>query len=229
MHIHTSEDPKDGRGIKYSAKEIIDFAASKGFEILSITNHDNLFYNEDIAKYAESKGILLIPGIEKTLYKKHILLYNVSQEEADSVVTFEDLEKIKKPGNLIVAAHPFFPTIGLGKKFLQNVSLFDGIEYSSFCCMVVNFNKKAVEVAKENNKPIIGNSDLHIQHYFNRTYSMIDSDKDVASVISAIKNRKVNLVTNPMDHLTFLKAGLWSTFNGVLVKTRKLFKKESFI
>jgi len=61
LHIHTAEDPRDN--ISYSARDMIDRAGELGFDVLSITNHNVVTYDEDLAAYAKKKGILLIPGI----------------------------------------------------------------------------------------------------------------------------------------------------------------------
>ena len=45
LHTHTREDPIDGRRIVlHSPKELIDAAAAQGFEVLSITNHNQLLF-----------------------------------------------------------------------------------------------------------------------------------------------------------------------------------------
>ena len=74
LHTHTCEDPQDR--ISYNAFQLIDRAALKGFDALAITNHDFVLYNDKLVKYAAEKGILLIPGMELTLSKKHVLLIN---------------------------------------------------------------------------------------------------------------------------------------------------------
>ncbi|GAI08342.1 unnamed protein product, partial [marine sediment metagenome] len=62
LHLHTSEDPEDK--VRYSARQLIDYASQKGFDVLAITNHNFYTYNDYLRDYAASKGILLIPGIE---------------------------------------------------------------------------------------------------------------------------------------------------------------------
>lgn len=209
LHIHTREDPYDSYRIKYSPKELIDYAASLGYKVLSITNHDMVCYNKELAHYAKGKGILLIPGIEKTIKRKHVLIYNITQEQADKVKGFEDLQEVRNKGGVVVAAHPyFFIPCSLGKELIENIDVFDAVEYSSFCTVLVNFNKKAVKIAERYKKPIIGNSDTHNLLTLGYTYSLIDSKQDVDSVLDAIKKNRIELKTSYASHFCFLKTAL---------------------
>ena len=61
FHTHTAEDPFEN--INYNAFELIDRASQKGFDALAITNHNTVTYSKELARYAETKGVLLIPGI----------------------------------------------------------------------------------------------------------------------------------------------------------------------
>ena len=72
LHIHTKEDPVHHKDIKYTAKQLIDHAANQGYEVIAITCHNKVYYNKKIKEYAKKKGILLIPGIEKTIKRKHV-------------------------------------------------------------------------------------------------------------------------------------------------------------
>ena len=198
LHLHTKEDKFDS-WIKYDARELIDKASKLGFDVLSFTFHDQKFFRDDIVEYAKSKGILLIPGSEVTLEGKHVLIYG--NFELSELKTLKDLEKIKgRDDVLIVAAHPYFkrPTC-LGNKLIENIELFDAVEYCHFYNHLFNWNDKASLVAKKNNKSVIGNSDCHIMKLqFNRTYSLIDSEKDVKSIFKAIKENKVVVVSEPL-------------------------------
>lgn len=207
LHIHTKEDPLHKGEISYSAKELIDHAAKLGYEILSITNHDKVTFSKKLASHAKKKGILLMPGIERTIKGKHVLIYNITQKQADKIKEFSDLKRLKN--KLVIAAHPYFVLpCSLGKRLKENIELFDAIEYSSFCTAIINFNKKAMKVAKKHGKPIIGNSDAHYLTQFGNTYSLINAKKDKRSVIEAIKKGKIKLQTSPVSHYHFLKTAI---------------------
>lgn len=54
LHLHTKEDPQDN--VKYSGMELIDQAYQKGFDVLAITNHRQVTYDNYLAEYARKRG-----------------------------------------------------------------------------------------------------------------------------------------------------------------------------
>src|SRR3989344_8915580 len=115
LHIHTKENEP---WIKYNAKELIDKAAELNFDVLSFSFHNELFYPADLVDYAKSKDILLIPGAELTINKKHVLVYGL-----DNISGIKDLNDLKNRKDcIVVAAHPFFKTpTCLGKDLIKNI------------------------------------------------------------------------------------------------------------
>lgn len=203
LHVHTDSDPRDFFKIGYTATDLIDRAADLNFDVISITNHDYQTYTEELANYAKEKGILLIPGIEKTINGKHVLIYNITQEEAESIKTFEDIAKIRRADTFVIAAHPYFMFFGMKDKLVKHIGLFDAVEFSFLWTNFMNFNKQAEKVANKYNKPIVANSDAHSLSYFGDNYSTIDSEKDMISVFNAIKDNRVYLNKQEMGHLKF--------------------------
>jgi len=217
LHIHTSEDPKEN--LSYNSKELIDYAKTLGFEVIAITLHEKLFQNRQVFEYARKKGILLIPGIELRIKGMDVLAYNVKEEDIKDIKKLEDLKKIKRKNTLIVAPHPYYGFISLGKNLEKYINLFDAVEYCHFYTKWMNRpNKRAARVAHNHNKPLIGNSDAHNLWRINTTYTLIDSKKDINSVIHSIKKNRITLVSR---HL-----GLWNYSKAVLhVLLRPLSKK----
>ena len=206
LHLHTGEDPLDS--IKYNAEQLIDNAHKMGFDVISITNHHIVTYNEQLAEYAGDKGILLIPGIELSIDNKHILIIN-GDKSCSRIKTFEDLRRQKDKDSLIIAPHPFFPGYAsLNSKLCEHFDIFNGIEYSYFHSRGINFNKKAIRKAREYSLPLIGTSDTHRLWQLGRTFSIIEADKSVESVINAIKRHQVEVVTAPLGLGHMLKIGL---------------------
>jgi len=105
LHLHTAEDPLDR--IRYTAKELITKAAEEGFDVISITNHHQMTFNQDLYSYAQERGILLIPGIELTIQRRHVLVLNPPPHKKCS--DFFSLSKLHRPETLIIAPHPYFP------------------------------------------------------------------------------------------------------------------------
>jgi len=220
LHIHTGEDPYDE--IKYTSKELINYAAKLGFDILAITNHHKIHYSKSLSDYAKRKGILLIPGVETHINKGEVLLLNV--RKPGKIEDFQDLEVLKKENVVVVAPHPFYPLKScLGKKLLENIKYFDGIEYSHFYLNNLNFfNKKAVKVAEQYNKTLIGTSDMHRLFQMDHTYSLVDCNKDTDSVLEAIRKGNVKIQTKKLPYISFLKAFFNVLFSGTKRKMQNV-------
>lgn len=215
FHVHAYGDPVDH--IPYTPKTLIKRAATLGYEVLSITCHRKLLFNTDLKKYAQKLGILLIPGIEFEINKKHILGINVDKE-IEQVDTFEKLRAYKSahPECLIIAPHPFFPgKIALQKDLLNNIDLFDAIEYSFFYHKKKNYNEEAEKVAKRWKKPLIATSDCHILEHLDAGFSLLDATKNTKSVIDAVKKGKFQNITNSSSYFKLGKILLKMTLQNL--------------
>jgi len=200
LHTHTIDDPEDGKRIVvHSAEQLIDKAEEQGFQVLSITNHNQLLFTSALEEYARERGILLIPGVEATLEGKHVLLYNFLNYDS-SWSSPEIATKNKGPDQLVIAPHPFFPLpTALGKRTIRWRELFDAIEYNQFYLSWLNFNQRAQELAQQLNLPLVGNSDVHWIFQLGRTYSLVYAEQNTSSVLNAIKQGHVRLVTEPVS------------------------------
>ncbi len=197
LHLHTCDCRKEST-ITYNAFQLIDFAAEKGFEVLSITNHDTITFSTSLQDYARERGIILLPGIEITIRKKHVLAYNLSGG-LDQINSLNDLRKIKDKNNLFIAPHPFFPSpASLGTGFLEHIDIFDAVEMSHFYTNFMNFNKEAVKTAAQFHLPLVGSSDCHVMRQLGTTYSMIYAERNTESIIQAIKKGDLEVVTRPL-------------------------------
>jgi predicted metal-dependent phosphoesterase TrpH len=198
LHLHTAEDPLDR--VRYTAKELISRAADKGFDVISITNHHQMTFNQDLLSYAQKKGILLIPGVEMTIQRRHVLVLNPPPHKMCS--DFYSLSKLRRPETLIIAPHPYFPgTYSLNGYLMKHLNLFDALEYCHFYSPLINFNQKAVELSRSFGFPLVGNSDAHFLSQLGTTYSLIYAEKNLEAIFEAIRQNKVKVATRPLKHL----------------------------
>jgi predicted metal-dependent phosphoesterase TrpH len=208
FHTHCNEDPED-RFIKHSPEELIDHAAKEGFNALSITCHNKVVFSRSLQKYANLKNILLIPGAERDIEDKHVLLFNFTQEEIDEIETFDDLRGKKKLNQLAIAPHPFYThpnNISLFSKLEKNIDIFDAVEYCNLYFKGLNnLNKKAEKIAQKYNLPMVGNSDMHRLDFMGSNFTLVDAEKDVLSVIKAVKDKKVMVSSRPRSFLEAMK------------------------
>ena len=198
LHLHTAEDPVDRVG--YTAKELIAKAADEGFDVISITNHQQMTFSQDLFFYAKERGILLIPGMEMTIQRRHVLVLNPSSHKACS--DFFSLSKLRRPETLIIAPHPYFPgTTSLNGCLLKHLDLFDALEYSHFYSLMINFNQKPGEISQSFGLPLVGTSDAHLLSQLGNTYSLIYAETNMEAVFAAIRQNMVKVISRPLKPL----------------------------
>jgi predicted metal-dependent phosphoesterase TrpH len=200
LHLHSSEDPVDV--IAHDAYALIDRAAALGFDAIALTLHDRQFTDPRLFDYARDREITLIPGVERTIEGRHVLLLNFAKG-TDQVHTFADLASLKSRGNgMVIAAHPFFPDRACLRSMLdKHADLFDAVEWSYFWTGGLNFNRRAARWAAAHGKPVVGNSDLHDLRQLGRTYSLVSAERHPDAICAAVREGHVSLRTSPVPKL----------------------------
>ena len=196
LHSHTSDDPIDE--IAHSAEQLIDRVAEKGVHVLAITCHAALVHDEYLLEYARQKGITLIPGMEADIEQRHVLILNPHPDHL-TVSTFDELREIGKQDAVIIAPHPYYPGgSSLMGKLEANIDLFDAIEYCNFYLPFLNiFNWQASRIARRYKLPMVGSSDTHVMPYEDSTFTWIDAEPDLTSILNAIRNGHVQVESRP--------------------------------
>ena len=216
FHTHAQGDGR--HYIPYTPKQLINRAAKLGYDVLAITSHEKILFNKGLKKYAEKKGILLIPGVEHEIYKKHIVCLN-TDSSIHKANTFEKLRKYKAdhPECLIFAPHPFFPTEKPLKKYLvENPDIFDAIEYSFSYTKTHNpYNKRAVEFAKTHKKPVLATADCHFLNDLDIGFTYVNSKKDTQSIFTAIRQNKLKIKTQPTTYFHIFKFMVTQTIRDI--------------
>ena len=217
LHAHTDEDPADR--IPHTTAQLIDRAAALGYGALAITLHDRYFDPAAHAEYARSRGIVLLPGIERTIAHRHVLLVNFPPECA-LVRTFEDVARLKAGSNgLVVAPHPFYPLISaMGRLMDVHAELIDAVELNAMYTRQLNFNRRAIAWARAHGRPMVGNTDLHRLEQMGPTYSLVDADPDPGSICEAIRAGRVEVRTEPLRSFHAARIMAKMVFGGALGK-----------
>ena len=199
FHLHSREDPKDR--IRHSAIDLVDLASARGYDAISITNHCRVTESAELSEYALDKGVLLIPGLELNVGRKHVLAMNVTHDIED-VCTFRGLREYREKHTeiFITAPHPYYPKFScLWGRLEKNIDLFDAIEYCHFYLSHFNvFNKMAMCMAQKYEKTVIANSDTHRIEQFGRGITYVDSEKKIPAIIDALKNKRVQIESTPL-------------------------------
>lgn len=223
LHTHTAGDPLD-TFIKYQPWQLIERAIALGYGALAITLHTRVFYDADLDMYASDNGLVLIPGMEANVNRKHVLLYcpkdkfaidelNARSRESKDNLSFDQLARLKEEGvvKLIIAPHPYFilPNC-LGNELRAHHDLFDLVEESWYhtglnllptSLNIFNRNQKAKLVARSLGKPMIATSDAHFFDNFGGAYSIIHSEHDLESIIKVLQSKeklKIKPISPPL-------------------------------
>jgi predicted metal-dependent phosphoesterase TrpH len=197
LHTHTADDPVDS--IPHSTLDLIDRAAALGYDALAITLHEHQLSLSRFQPYAAERGVVLIPGVERTIEGRHLLLLNF-RRGADAIRTFGDLARLKsRQRGLVIAPHPFFPhTSCLGRDLERHADLFDAVERNAMFTRLVDFNRRAERFAARYGKPVVGNCDVHRLVQLGTTYSLVDADPDADAICDAILAGRVQVESRPL-------------------------------
>ena len=115
LHVHTnySHDGCD------SVEKIVDSAISKKLDGIAICDHDTLEGSYAAQRYVADNelGLIIIPGIEVTTSKGHLIVLGMEEGIAKGLSLWETIriarQKEKKKENkgtvVIIAPHPFHP------------------------------------------------------------------------------------------------------------------------
>jgi hypothetical protein len=215
LHIHTADDPHDA--IPYSTDELIDRAADLGYGAVAITLHDRQLDLRPVAAHAARRGVVLIPGIERTIEGKHVLLLNF-HEGAELVQSFEDLAVLRRGGTagLVVAPHPFFPLASsLWGRLDDHAELFDAVEVNAMFTASLDFNAPARRWAARHGKPLVGNGDVHRFVQLGTTYSLVDAEPTPDAICRAIARGHVEVRATPHRWSTILRLAGQMAFSGL--------------
>jgi predicted metal-dependent phosphoesterase TrpH len=221
LHAHTDADPADR--ITHGIEQLVDRAASLGYGALAVTLHDRYFAPAPHAAYARERGVVLLPGIERTIARRHILLINFPAACAD-VRTFDDIAALKArwPAGLIVAPHAFYPTTSaLGRLLDKHAALIDAVEVNAMHTWWLDFNRRAVAWAAANHKPLVGSSDLHLLAQMGTTYSLVDAEPDPDAICAAIRSGKVTVQSEPLPSMRAMRLFAQMCWGGVRGRLRR--------
>jgi hypothetical protein len=197
LHAHTADDPSDR--IPHTSRQLIDRAAELGYDALAITLHDRQLDVAPLASYAAERRVVLIPGVERTIERRHVLLINF-REGAEAVRSFEDLARLKRRASgLVVAPHPFFPARSCLRGLMdRHAELFDAVEYNAMFTASLNFNRRAVRWAARRGRPMVGCGDIHRLYQLGTTYSLVEAERDRDAICAAIAAGRVRVENRPL-------------------------------
>lgn len=191
LHVHTCYSYDSN----VSLKSLIMEVKRKCLDGVAITDHDTVDGALKTCRIISEMGLkhqlIVIPGIEVSTGKGHILGLNVTEPIPMGLGVEETVNRIHELGGIAIAAHPqsyfFKDGIGLSPKILSFG--LDGIEVMNSALFPFKPLVQACKnFAEKYNLPQTAGSDSHIVETIGLTYTLIDvEEKSVDSIIKSIK------------------------------------------
>jgi len=179
LHVHTcySDDATT------TLREVVAYAKKRGLDGVAITDHDTV---EGAIKLAKKSNLLIVPGVEVSTRRGHVLALNVTTPIPPKLSPIETIQRIHEFGGIAVAAHPNVVYKGGLRK--QIVSSFDAIEaINSTAFPFFLSTHLSRKLAARLNLPQTAGSDAHHASGIGLAYTLIEADPDVDEIIHAIK------------------------------------------
>ncbi|MFH0836536.1 MAG: PHP domain-containing protein [Candidatus Aenigmatarchaeota archaeon] len=207
LHCHTkySNGSKiEVEGIN-SSDQMIKAAVQKGIDVMAITDHDTMKGYSGGKRYAKKHNILLIPGVEISSEKGHILALGIEDMIKPDLSVDETLDLIHEQGGIGIASHPFdVRREGVGKECVKC----DVIETFNALNLERLSNWRAKRFAENHKMPAMAGSDAHITTMIGCGLNRINGEKNIDSIIKAIRKGRNTTVESYPSMSTVSK---WST------------------
>ena len=186
LHIH-SKYSEDAYG---DPEEIIKIVKKSGLQGMAITDHNSVTGALKALK-VKPKNFIVIPGLEISTNKGHILALNIKEIIPRNLTIEETVEQILDLGGIPIVPHLFRKMSGIKPenldiiyKKIPAIEVFNG-------CSLPKSNKRTVRIAKELKLGGTGGSDTHIPKYAGCGYTTIDTtDTKTDSILSEIYKKK---------------------------------------
>ena len=189
-HIHSEYSPDS----KSKIEDIVKEAESKNIDIIGISDHNTVEGSIIAQKFTKNKDIFVMPSIEISSLEGHIIGYGCQENIKMDLSAAETIDLIHDQGGLAIIPHPYcFYRHGLLCKADYRDLKIDAIETKNARFIVGYCNNKAKKLSKKEKLPGLGASDAHYYKFIGDCYSNIDCEKEIDSVLKAIKKNKVKV------------------------------------
>jgi predicted metal-dependent phosphoesterase TrpH len=185
MHVHTCYS-KDGLT---TPRDLVNQLRIIGLNGAAITDHDTVEGAEKMLNNCDD-DLLIIPGIETSTKRGHILGINITTPIPKGLSVEEAIEKIHEAGGIAIAAHPQAPfkdSLGLNPKIISlGLDAIEVVNSSLFPFLPLTCLSK--KFADRYHIPQTAGSDSHIPETIGLAYTLIENDgASVDDIVEAIR------------------------------------------
>lgn len=189
-HIHSEYSPDSFAKID----DILNVARSRDIDIIAISDHNTADAYGEVYQKTKNTDILAIPSIEISSSYGHILGFGCEENIPRDLSAEETIDIIHDLGGLAIVPHPYcFYRHGLFHFYdgYENLKV-DAMEIKNARFIAGYCNNKAKKYSSKKGIPALGASDAHYFKFVGDCYSLIDCEKDIDSVLKAIKKGKTS-------------------------------------
>jgi predicted metal-dependent phosphoesterase TrpH len=179
LHVHTFYSPDS----LITPKDLNHYTEKRGLDGIAITDHDRI---DGISKIVRDIDFLVIPGIEISSLKGHIIGLNVNELIPPKLSVDETLDRIHDAGGIAIACHP----ITFFKESLKGHinSRFDAIEVINSLAFPFNYSvKHSRRIASDLGISRVAGSDAHYGPEIGYAYTLVDAEPEISEIVKAIK------------------------------------------
>jgi predicted metal-dependent phosphoesterase TrpH len=187
-------------------KEMLAMAARLDLQGVAITDHNRTEGSEEAQRLARDAGLLVLPGMELSARRGHILVYGLREPVAPRLSAAEAIDRVQEQGGLAVAAHPYRFWSGVGEAVVREAR-FQGIEGLN-ARTIQRDNQRAERLAKELQLPMTAGSDAHRLEDIGRGLLVLpdgyETEDDLLAAIRRGQGRPVGLSRGPGHTLRYV-------------------------